>query len=146
MEILRIETYAKKGIYSACNSVAHDANRFHWACDSKEHRTWHPMADEDPLLREWWDAVHQAPWYFGFQDIKQLTDWFPENRWKLFIDENLHRGENEEIGLSSYEISEEWVRIGQRQLCFFMDYAKRTSFKPFTHVNMFRKIISAIAG
>jgi hypothetical protein len=145
MEILRVENSQKRGVYFVANALAHEASRYPYNKDRRSHEQWHPMPYEDSILREWWEHREaKKEWYFGFKDMKHLLDWFPKHKWKNFVEYNKEDSERNPLGIGTYEIDEQFVRIGDRQICFQRNVGKRTKFEEFRHRNVIEKISSAM--
>ena len=106
MKVYRIENIDGIGPYTG------DLN-----CDNFEPHWFlgvdHPAPEEDLLLKEWFDDNYAdvENHKFGFVSIEQLKEWFHEDRYfKAFHDHEFY--------LAEYEISEDLVHVGTKQVMF----------------------------
>jgi hypothetical protein len=111
-------------------------------------RWQHPCPEDDEALSWHWKDLHpRQEWYFGFEDMKQLLDWFPRSEWRAFFEFNDIRKEVEhQCGISTYQASTEDIIIGSKQAIFRLDNSERVSFEPFQRSNVVSKIINAVTG
>ena len=94
----------------------------------------HPCPEEEKgdISKCWKNTEMRESYYFGFQDLNQLFDWFNECYFKHF--------RRIQIGISVY--SSEDVVYGEFQVIFLKKMARKLDFVKFTTEEEIRELLS----
>lgn len=118
--LIRIETESGMGPYS----VGVD-----WGDETPYAERYHPPPTQDPLLRAVWKKLNwpgleyeRAAYSFGFKDEAQMRQWFFKDDWMQAM---------KAVGLklTVWEVEDEFVHFGERQLIFNKELAKRVEVR-----------------
>lgn len=86
MLVYRVESVAGKGCYIG-GGPGHDAARYEHTDGMELYQKYHPNPNIDSRLSEWWNgprSINCHKYYFGFESMESLTEWFPKNKWHWF--------------------------------------------------------------
>jgi hypothetical protein len=138
-QIVRVETFAGIGPYRQGGPIGPSPVCVKWQ---------HPTPEDDVSLSWHWDKLQpRKEWFFGFEDMNQLLEWFPREDWRSFFEFNdIRKDVEHQCGISTYVADSEDIILGDKQAIFRLERAERVNFEPFKRNNIARNIINAIAG
>jgi hypothetical protein len=107
------------GVYK-CGGPGNRAER------NKYNHDQHPMPDEDLGMQDEWCGIYNKhDYYFGFESMESLQEWFPRENWEHFVDWNEEEKDSprQQIVLCEYDVPRDMVVVGYKQLAFYKDRA-----------------------